>query len=354
MANTPKKYRPKADNLYNDTQGKTPMYMEDLKDRKEGEDELPGVDELMSKADKGIVLWWDAKRVLVGAGARAFFYPTLMYNVFRNKIQAEFRWWDWIDEFVLLGAVPFPSDVLRLKELGVCGVVTLNESYETLVPSSLYEAHGIHHLVLPTQDYLFAPSLVDICRAVDFIHENASHRRSTYIHCKAGRGRSTTIVICYLVKYRQMMPDAAYDYVKSIRPRVLLASSQWKAVQEFYHLKVNTNSSSLLTSLFVSSPRCLAARDILGLDDCSFVVITEVDLDGYDPRNESGNKARADTNLIYQVKVAGEAALAKLSCLWLRCHSQQKISSEKLKSDGGCAVGARRLQNFTLDIHVFS
>lgn len=40
----------------------------------------------------------DAKRVLVGAGARILFYPTLLYNVFRNKIQAEFRWWDQIDQ----------------------------------------------------------------------------------------------------------------------------------------------------------------------------------------------------------------------------------------------------------------
>lgn len=41
-------------------------------------------------------------------------------------------------QFVLLGAVPFPTDVLRLKALGVGGVVTLNEPYETLVPASLY------------------------------------------------------------------------------------------------------------------------------------------------------------------------------------------------------------------------
>lgn len=40
---------------------------------------------------------------------------------------------------MLLGAVPFQSDVKRLKELGVSGVVTLNEPYETLVPTSLYE-----------------------------------------------------------------------------------------------------------------------------------------------------------------------------------------------------------------------
>ena len=53
----------------------------------------------------------DAKRALVGAGARILFYPTLLYNVLRNKIEAEFRWWDEVDEFVLLGAVPFPKDV---------------------------------------------------------------------------------------------------------------------------------------------------------------------------------------------------------------------------------------------------
>lgn len=41
-------------------------------------------------------------------------------------------------QYLLLGAVPFPKDVPRLKQLGVGGVITLNEAYETLVPSSLY------------------------------------------------------------------------------------------------------------------------------------------------------------------------------------------------------------------------
>jgi atypical dual specificity phosphatase len=81
----------------------------------------------------------DAKRAAVGVGARMLFYPTLCYNVVRNRLESHFHWWDQVDEHVLLGAVPFPSDVLRLKELGVCGVVTLNESYERLVPRSLYE-----------------------------------------------------------------------------------------------------------------------------------------------------------------------------------------------------------------------
>ncbi|KAL7093700.1 hypothetical protein ACP275_11G055700 [Erythranthe tilingii] len=158
----------------------------------------------------------DAKRALVGAGARILFYPTLFYNVFRNKIQAEFRWWDQIEQFLLLGAVPFPKDVPRLKQLGVGGVITLNEPYETLVPTSLYYAHGIDHLVIPTRDYLFAPSFGDINRAVDFIHRNACNGQTTYVHCKAGRGRSTTVVLCYLVEYKHMSPADTKSSIGSI------------------------------------------------------------------------------------------------------------------------------------------
>ncbi|OVA14395.1 hypothetical protein BVC80_8555g12 [Macleaya cordata] len=44
----------------------------------------------------------DAKRALVGAAARILFYPTLMYNVARNKIEPEFHWWDEIDPVTYL------------------------------------------------------------------------------------------------------------------------------------------------------------------------------------------------------------------------------------------------------------
>ncbi|PWZ31720.1 putative dual specificity protein phosphatase DSP8 [Zea mays] len=156
-----------------------------------------------------------AKHALVGAGARVLFYPTLLYNVLRNRFEADFRWWDRVDQFILLGAVPFPSDVPRLKQLGVQGVVTLNEPYETLVPTSLYQANEIEHLVIPTRDYLFAPSLEDISQAIDFIHR--MHGQLNFD----------------VIKYRNMTPEAALDHVRSIRPRVLLAPSQWHAVNSF-------------------------------------------------------------------------------------------------------------------------
>lgn len=251
------------------------------------------LDDLLKEGDgkcvnteRRVIVGVDAKRVLVGAGARILFYPTLLYNVFRNKIQSEFRWWDQIDQFLLLGAVPFPSDVPRLKQLGVGGVITLNEPYETLVPSSLYHAHGIDHLVIPTRDYLFAPSFGDINRAVDFIHRNACNGLTTYVHCKAGRGRSTTVVLCYLVEYKHMTPSAALEFVRSRRPRVLLAPSQWKAVQEFKQQRV---ASSPLSS--------------------DAVFITKADLEGY---HDSRGKELA----LVPRMARTQPMIARLSCLF--------------------------------------
>ncbi|RXI06004.1 hypothetical protein DVH24_018046 [Malus domestica] len=282
----------------------------------------------------------EAKRALVGAGARILFYPTLLYNVLRNKMEAEFRWWDEVDQFVLLGAVPFPKDVPQLKRLGVGGVITLNEPYETLVPTSLYrklyyppnktseihlnlvyldptysfkmfdgfQAHGIDHLVIPTRDYLFAPSFVDINRAVEFIHKNASCGETTYVHCKAGRGRSTTIVLCYLVKYKNMIPSAALDYVRSRRPRVLLAPSQWKAVQEYSRCGPTTTA-------------CSPSGDA--------VLITKADLEGY--HGTYDDTARKQLAIVSKM-VKASPMIARLSFLFA-----------SLKVTGNCGPVTRQL-----------
>lgn len=62
-------------------------------------EELKGGDTEEGEGERGLtLLGYDAKRALVGAGARVLFYPTLFYNVVRNKIEADFRWWDKVDE----------------------------------------------------------------------------------------------------------------------------------------------------------------------------------------------------------------------------------------------------------------
>ncbi|XBJ17469.1 hypothetical protein VPH35_008868 [Triticum aestivum] len=296
----------------------------------------------------------DAKRAAVGVGARMLFYPTLVYNVVRNQCESQFHWWDQVDEHVLLGAVPFPSDVLRLQKLGVCGVVTLNESYERLVSKSLYEAHGIENLVLPTRDYLYAPSFDNLCKAADFIHRNASCGKLTYVHCKAGRGRSTTVVLCYLVQYKQMTPAGAFEHVRSCRPRVLLASAQWKAVQEFYQLRVKKiQGSSCIDSPIVKkvpspSPVLLATRNLITFDEKTFVMVSESDLEGYNADALAVNVGSGlwEISLVYRVQFASQAAFAGFSYLWLQCraHKDTEALTESIGSES-CSLEAEQPAN---------
>ncbi|KAG2326672.1 hypothetical protein Bca4012_035611 [Brassica carinata] len=313
------------------------MHIEDVTEKEEERSVVDDGDKEIVVRRGGNVVVLTTKMALVGVGARALFYPTLVYNVVRNKVESEFHWWDRVAQFILLGAVPFQSDVPRLKELGVCGVITLNEPYETLVPSSLYKSYCIDHLVIATRDYCFAPSMEAICQAVDFIHGNASLGKTTYVHCKAGRGRSTTVVICYLVQHKHMTPEAAYDYVRSIRPRVKLATAQWKAVLEYYHVMVLNTQSSVTDATSALIPRNVkqvCSGNVVVFEDGSMVVVTHSDVEGYD--DDSRRSLNVARNELW-VKVVGQAALARISCLWLGLREDRKLSRRNL-SMGGISV----------------
>lgn len=84
------------------------MKIEDLEDSSDVKNNQQIVDYNYSRQ----IVTVDAKRALVGAGARILFYPTLLYNVCRNKIQAEFRWWDQIDQVCAVLLHPATSKML--------------------------------------------------------------------------------------------------------------------------------------------------------------------------------------------------------------------------------------------------
>ena len=66
------------------------------------------------------------------------------------------------------------------------------------------------------------------------------------MHCKAGRGRSTTLVLCYLIRQMRMSPEEAYAFVQAKRPQVCLAEGQWAAVREVTHCTIQPYKPLLL------------------------------------------------------------------------------------------------------------
>ena len=113
--------------------------------------------------------------------------------------------------------IPFRSDVASLRGEGVRAVVNTCEEYAG--PLNEYHQHGIEQLHIPTTDFTH-PRLSDIEAAVEFIQKYKLQNDTVYVHCKAGRARSATVALCWLVKYGGMSIDQAQSHLLRSRPHV--------------------------------------------------------------------------------------------------------------------------------------
>ena len=181
--------------------------------------------------------------LLGGMFARVTFLPTLAYNVAMERLSNR-SWYDRVDNKVILGALPFRSEYTRemVERENIKGVVSMNEDYELALFSHQKEGWtrlGVEFLQLSTTDIFSAPSQDKLERGVEFISDITSTTQGTvYVHCKAGRTRSATLVGCYLLdKLRdqeECSPELAVQIMRQVRPHVLLHSKQWQAMRDFH------------------------------------------------------------------------------------------------------------------------
>ncbi|GLV40328.1 Protein tyrosine phosphatase mitochondrial 1 [Carabus blaptoides fortunei] len=163
--------------------------------------------------------------------ARISFYPTLIYNVFMEK------------EHCLSQLI---------EEENVKGVISMNEDYELLFANDAkkWETLGVKFLQLSTTDIFEAPCQNKLVRGVLFIKEIVLETKdlnsTVYVHCKAGRTRSATLVGCYLMEKNNWTPEEAVNLMRNKRPHILLHTKQWEAMKKYYTNNIqmdNTQSS---------------------------------------------------------------------------------------------------------------
>ena len=148
---------------------------------------------------------------------------------------------------MIVGAYPFAGDVASLRGEGVRAVVNTCEEYRG--PLRQYERHGIEQLHIPTTDFTH-PRLEDVEAAVEFIQKYKLQNDSVYIHCKAGRARSATIAMCWLMKYRGMTIEEAQEHLLKARPHINPRLGSRPVVQEFQAaLETAENESGFLPSI---------------------------------------------------------------------------------------------------------
>jgi len=113
----------------------------------------------------------------------------------------------------------------ELLSKGVRADISLEENH-TDAP------YGVDYFLwLPTEDNT-PPSEKALNIGVKFLDFLISNKIKTFIHCKNGHGRATTLFAAYLVAQGKSVPEAI-DFIKSKRPSIHLQDSQIKALEEF-------------------------------------------------------------------------------------------------------------------------
>ncbi|XP_032816112.1 phosphatidylglycerophosphatase and protein-tyrosine phosphatase 1 isoform X2 [Petromyzon marinus] len=180
-----------------------------------------------------------AEEFLSRAAARTLFYPTLLYTVLACHVLGprRRRWFDRVDATVVLGALPLRGMTEQLvKQENVRGVITMNEPYETrLLCNSLEEWRdaGVEQLTLSTVDFTGVPSPQQLHDGVAFALKYAALGHSVYVHCKAGRSRSATMVAAYLIQVHGWDVQEACNHLHSLRQHVLIRPTQREALARF-------------------------------------------------------------------------------------------------------------------------
>ena len=174
--------------------------------------------------------------VLTGFITRAVYYPSILWNACCNPVLGR-SWYNRIDEHIILGALPLQFMTKGLVKENVKGVISLNEDYELNYlynSEKVWNDSGIQLLRLSTPDLFASPTISQINTALTFIEEIKKSNGSIYIHCKAGKTRSTTVVMCYLMKCKHMNQEQAYEFIKEKRPQVWLRKPQLDCIHKFY------------------------------------------------------------------------------------------------------------------------
>ncbi|MGH9909484.1 MAG: dual specificity protein phosphatase family protein [Nitrososphaerales archaeon] len=135
----------------------------------------------------------------------------------------------WVIEGMLAGSgMPtYREEMDWVRENGVKAVLTLTE--EPLLRQWL---NNIDYLHVPTVNGS-SPDIEDIEKAVDFIDKNLKNKKSVMVHCAAGKGRTGTILVAYMMKFRGMNVKGATEEIRSLRPGSVENGSQEIALSIF-------------------------------------------------------------------------------------------------------------------------
>lgn len=165
-------------------------------------------------------------------------------------LKANHHWWNPITPNLVLGAIPLEGAGKAFQDYGITRVLTMNENFELesrvypIVRKADWAKYGITQKHIPTSDFSAVP-IEKVEEGVRYLEEQIGQGEKVYVHCKAGRGRSATIVVAYLMKNGfeddlrySLRPNCSYEeafaFVKKWRDDIHLNRYQERSIKSWY------------------------------------------------------------------------------------------------------------------------
>ncbi|KAK7200433.1 Dual specificity phosphatase, catalytic domain containing protein [Novymonas esmeraldas] len=199
------------------------------------------------------------------AGKAAYFWGSLVATALPGYVgrvtgvTSDFLHWNWIAEHIVLGAIPVVTQVgsggdhlsqlrsqleVRHQTLGLVVACLEEEELNGFGMNMIQFAKEaewrsfvnprVEYVHVPMADTTAGTPLPPVAVAVSQMEACIKQRGETvYVHCKAGKGRSWMVTMCYLTTCGGMSFEAAAELIRERRVQVNPSSSQRSFAEQF-------------------------------------------------------------------------------------------------------------------------
>jgi atypical dual specificity phosphatase len=143
------------------------------------------------------------------------------------------------------------DEIIEHLYIGSASALNHRENFKLIVncTTNVYIKSSVKTIRIPIDDDPYDTNLflqlLDDTNVLQEINTSIINKEPVLVHCYAGQQRSCALVTCYLMKYNNMTPDTAINYIKQKRRVAFIGNVTFiSAIIHFFHYKLSANNKT--------------------------------------------------------------------------------------------------------------